>query len=273
VQSSPSLAELQRWMRWALTHPLGTHRATAGEHLADLPARFVEPDGRALSSIAGEPVSGRGEVDRLSVHATGYFSRLHEALQLEYPRLLEALGDDEFRMLVAAHLLRAPSHSASLADLGEDLPATLRDHPSGKESPWLVDLAALERAVAEVWLSGPVGQPGWVVDGGEEPGAIRLELSELARLARVDWDVTSWRRSDAPPSPRPGHLVVWRREASTDVEWLDERAGAVLEALSRGADLGELCDRAGSLGMSAEEVGAAFGHWVERGWIVRAPGQ
>ncbi len=269
MQSSPSLAELQRWMRWALTHPLGANRATAGEHLAELPARFVEPDARALSSIAGEPVAGRDAVDRLSVYATGYFSRLHEALQLEYPRLAEALGDDEFRILVAAHLLRAPSRSASLADLGEDLAGTLRSHPSGRDSPWLVDLAVLERALAEVWLSGPSGPGGWTVDNDEDPEAIRLVLSAMVRLVTVSWDVTGWRPEEGLPSPRSGCLTVWRMDASTNVEWLDPRPGAVLGALAGGGDLGELCELAGSLGMSAEEVGTAFGQWVERGWIVR----
>jgi hypothetical protein len=271
MQSSPSLAELQRWMRWALTHPLGAHRATAGEHLPGLPLRFVEPGARALSSIAGEPVPGREALDRLSVYATGYFGRLHEALQLEYPRLAAALGDEEFRILVAAHLLRAPSRSASLADLGEDLAGTLRGHPSGRESPWLVDLAVLERALAEVWLSGPSGPGSWSIDGDEDPGSIRLALSVTVRLADVLWDVTGWRPEEGLPLPRSGCLAVWRMEASTHTEWLDPQPCAVLEALARGADLGELCELAGSLGMAAEDVGTAFGHWVERGWILRSP--
>ena len=161
MQRSPSLAELQRWLRWALTHPLGVHRAAAGEHLPGLPARFIEPDARALSFIAGD-LGGRDAAERLSVHGTGYFARLHGTLRLEYPRLAGALGEDEFRVLIAAHLLRAPSRGPSLADVGEDLVETLRLHPAGKERPWLVDLAALERALAEVWLSGPSGKGGGV---------------------------------------------------------------------------------------------------------------
>src|SRR5262249_38115308 len=94
-------------------------------------------------------------------------------------------------------------------------------------------------------------------------------LSATARLLSVDWDVTGWRPENGFPSPRSGCLAVWRTDARTNVEWLDPRPGAVLEALARGADLGGLCGLAGSLGMSAEDVGTAFGEWVERGWIVR----
>ena len=189
MQSSPSLADLQRWMRWVLTHPLGANRATGGEQLTGLPERFVEPEARVLASIAGDPVSGRCVADRLSVYASGYFSRLHEALELEYPRLAEALGPEEFRDLVAAHLLRAPSRSPSLADLGEDLAGTLRACPAGTERPWLVDLAAFERAMAEVWLSGPSEPLAWKIEQEEDPEALHLTLSAAVRLVEVSWDV------------------------------------------------------------------------------------
>jgi hypothetical protein len=269
MQSSPSLADLQRWMRWVLTHPLGANRATEGEQLAGLPERFVEPEARVLTSIAGDPVPGRGVADRLSVYASGYFSRLHEALELEYPRLAEAVGPEEFRELVAAHLLRAPSSSPSLADLGEDLTGTLRACPAGVRWPWLADLAALERATAEVWLSGPSDPCRWKIEEGEEAGSLRLVLSALARLLPVSWDVVDWRAGQAGPARRQGRLVVWRVEASTGVEWLDHAPGEVLAAVCRGEHLGELCELAATLGMSPEDVGTAFGHWAERGWVSR----
>jgi hypothetical protein len=269
MQSSPSLADLQRWMRWVLTHPLGANRATEGERLPGLPKRFVEPEGRVLASIAGDSVPGRGVADRLSVYASGYFSRLHQALELEYPRLAAALGPQEFRELVAAHLLRAPSCSPSLADLGEDLARTLRTCTAGARWPWLVDLAALERATAEVWLSGPCDPRGLSIEEGEDPGSLRLALSALARLVRMSWDVVDWRPEHAQPARRDGRLVVWRVEASTGVEWLDHAPGEVLDALSRGVHLGELCELAATLGMSSEHVGTAFGRWAERGWVGR----
>ena len=116
MQRSPSLAELQRWLRWALTHPLGVHRAAAGEHLPGLPARFIEPDARALSFIAGD-LGGRDAAERLSVHGTGYFARLHGTLRLEYPRLAGALGEDEFRVLIRCLCNCHSCHSIRIRDL------------------------------------------------------------------------------------------------------------------------------------------------------------
>ena len=269
MQPSPSLADLQRWMRWALTHPLGVHRAIGGEQLPGLPRRFLQPGVGGLPSIAGDPAPGRGVMDRLSVHASGYFSRLHRTLELEYPRIAAALGTEEFRSLVAAHLLRAPSCSPSLADLGEDFAETLRACPAGGRWPWLVDLAAFERAVAEVWLSEPSRPRGWAIEEEEDPAALHLTLSASVRLVQVSWDVTEWHPEQGFPARRPGRLAVWRVEASTGVEWLERAPGEVLDAIARGAHLGEVCELAASLGMSAEDVRTAFAHWGERRWVAR----
>lgn len=269
MSPSPSLAELQRWMRWALTHPLGVARVVAGEQLAGLPDRFAEPPTRALAAVAGQQVAGRTAVERLSVHANGYFGRLHGTLEIEYPRLAAALGERPFRSLVAAHLLRRPSTGPSLGDLGEGLAETLHAHPASLDAPWLVDLAAVERATAEVWLSD-AGEAGrWTLADDENWGQVRLALTPAARLLRLAWDLADWAPDRGRPSDRPGWLLVWRVGAGTGTERLEDGPGALLDALARGTTLGEVCELAGRAGLSAEDVTAAFGHWAARGWLVR----
>ena len=268
MQSSPSLAELQRWMRWALTHPLGVSRAISRERFPDLPPRFDEPRTSALSWISGEEVAGRTALDRLAVYGSGYFSRLHGTLELEYPRLAHALGEGGFRSLVAAHLLRVPASSPSLADLGEDLASTLRSLPETEDAPWLLDLALVERALTEVWLSGPAGHVDAGLDTGQSWDGFRLALVPSARLLRLEWDVTSWEPGGPAPERSPGsRVVLWRVEASTEAERLEPSAGAVLEAVAQERTLGDACKLAEALGMSAGEVTAAFAHWSARRWL------
>jgi len=267
VSPSPSLAELQRWMRWALTHPLGTAVLAGGTQPAGLPDRFGRPSSDVLPAIAADPVEGRTALDRLSVYSAGYFGRLHGALRLEYPRLAAALGCDGFRELVAAHLLRRPSSSPSLADLGEALEQTLRVQPGAVDSPWLVDLARVERAATEVWLSGADAPAPPARAANEDWAGLRLALAPAARLLRLEWDVADWMPDGAPPPRRSGWLVLWRVEGSTAVEWIDERSGAVLEALGQGSLLEEACALAGTLGMGLEEVTRDFGHWAAWGWL------
>lgn len=270
MSASPSLGDLQRWMRWALTHPLGVGRAIAGESSPGLPDRFLAPSPSALAAIAADPTPGRTALDRLSVHGDGYFSRLHGTLRLEYPRLAAALGEEDFGALIAAHLLPRPSTSPSLADLGEGLAETLRAHPASANAPWLVDLAAVERASAEVWLSDAAMGGAWM-DAEEDWSRLRLALAATARLVRVGWDVVDWAQDGAPPVPRAGVLVVWRVEASIGIEWLPPGPGRLLEELARGAPLAEACAVAEALRMSPEDVTAAFAHWGGRGWLRRAP--
>ena len=268
MSPSPSLAELQRWMRWALTHPLGVSEATGGRTLAGLPGRFDAPATDALSAVAGDSAPGRTALERLAVYGGGYFQRLHGTLELEFPRLAKALGDESFRALVAAHLLRSPSTNPSLADLGEALAETLRSLSSGVDAPWLVDLARIERATAEVWLSDVPPMTPWTLSAGDDWEQVRFALAPGARHLRLTWDLGEWRPDEGTPARRESSLMVWRVEASTRVESVDSRSEAVLEALVGGMPLGPACALAGSLGMSAEELTGVFAHWTARGWLV-----
>jgi len=269
VPAPPSLAELQRWMRWALTHPLGAERALSGEGSDGLPDRFARPWPDAWPVIASGSGAGRRAVDRMAVYGDGYFTRLRGALELEYPRTAAALGAEGFRALVAAHLLRRPSTTPSLADLGEGLDETARSLPAAAERPWLGDLVSLERAAAEVWLSDAGGVGAWSGGPDEDWAGVCLGLGPAVRLLPVSWNVED-QEPDAAPERRPGWLVVWRVEASVGLERLEPGPGAVLDALARGTPLGAACELAGALGLSPAEVTAAFGDWAARGWNVRA---
>jgi Putative DNA-binding domain len=273
VRPSPSLADLQRWMRWALTHPLGVSRATAAERLAGFPRRFEHPGMSVLPWIAADTLPGRTALDRLAVYGNGYFARLLGTLQLAYPRLESALGAGPFRELIAAHLLRRPSTSPSLADLGAGMATTLRESRLAAGSPWVVDLACLERAAAEVWLAGTGPFPPLAPPPGTGWDDARLELSPAVRLLDLGWDVAAWKPGAAPPEAREHLLVVWRTGSSTEVEALETGPGLLLGALADGSSLAEACGIAEFSGLSAESVGVLFSEWTGRGWFARAVGR
>lgn len=267
MHPSPSLAELQRWMRWVLTHPLGVDRALSGEPDPELPRRFIEPRASALGTIAGEGRGGRTRGDRLSVYASGYFSRLHGTLEIEYPRLAAALGPESFRALSAAHLLRQPSTSASLADLGAGLAATLEDSLLGEA--WCVDLSLVERALAEVWLSDAGPFATLTPPPGRDWAEVRLEPSPALRLLQLAWDVDHWEPGDPAPAPLEHALVIWRADGSTGVERLAPGPASLLRALVRGLTLGEACGGAEAAGLDAETMTALFAEWAGNGWFAR----
>ena len=267
MSRSPSLAELQGWMRWALTHPLGVGRAAGGEQLPGLPRRFDPPAVSVLDAVIADAVPGRGALDRLSVYGSGYFSRLHGTLRLEYPRLEAALGDATFRALAAAHLLRRPSTSPSLADLGDELATTLRGSGLAPDAPWTVDLARLERAAAEVWLSEATALTPLAPPPDGDWARARMVLSPAMRVLDLGWDVADWTPGQGPPCRGEHVRVVWRSEATTAVERLDGAAALLIRALARGTTLAEACAEAGEAGLPAEELTALFSAWAGWGWF------
>ncbi|HEY1906623.1 MAG TPA: DNA-binding domain-containing protein [Myxococcaceae bacterium] len=270
MDRSPSLAELQRWTRWALTHPLGIDRVLSRAPAPRLPERFSEPPASAVGALAGDDVGGRTARDRLAVHSGGYFSRLHGTLAVEYPRLAAALGAEPFRALVAAHLLRNPSSSPSLADLGADLPTALAD--TGLGAPWCVDLARLERALGEVWLSDARPTSALTPPPDCDWEHLRLALSPTLRLLRLDWDVGDWEPGAPPAVPLAHTLVVWRAGGSTGMERLGPGPASLLHALAEGRSLGQACEIASDSRVDAETVSGALSEWACRGWFSGAAG-
>src|SRR5579864_9297536 len=79
----PSLAELQRWMRWIITEPRGIQEALSNPWTLDpaLAGRYKEPE-RQLEVI--EEAAPLSRHDRLDVYANAYFYRLLESLASDY---------------------------------------------------------------------------------------------------------------------------------------------------------------------------------------------
>jgi len=80
-----------------------------------------------------------------------YLFRLVEALREDYRLVARLLGDDAFFALCAGYVGAHPSRNPSLARLGAELPAFLRERPAPR--PDLADLAALEWARAEAFIA------------------------------------------------------------------------------------------------------------------------
>lgn len=267
MPSTPSLSELQQWMRWVITHPAGVEQALHQPPLTELPARFQEPRPSQLGVVGGDALLGR-EL-RLSVYASGYFDRLYASLQADHPRLEEALGPERFRQLVGHHLLARPSTSPSLADLGQGLDATLAGLPMAAEVPWSVDLARLERTQLEVWLTEAAGPAELQLPTDADWAAVRLWLTPTLRLLRSEWTVDLWLEDGSPPRNEPRWLAVWHTAASKGVVGLERAAWETLQALAEGATLGEACARAEEQGVAPEVLLEEFSRWVQRGWIAR----
>jgi hypothetical protein len=255
---SPTLAEVQRWMAARI-----------------LPGGAFDP-----SAVALNPQRGAPGADRLAVYAEGYLVRTEAALADVYETVRHLLGRAAFCRLAQAYVRVHPSREPNITFVGRAFPEWLAAQPSSTELPFLPDLARLE------WL---------VCEAVHAPERAPLRLDALAGLSPAEWErarfavqpsigqlasawpiLDLWQARTQPREAinvdlrdRPQRVLVSRVGAEVRCEPLDEAPFRLLEALRRGAPLGEMC--AGwheSPGAAASDPGAWLGRWARQGLLV-----
>jgi hypothetical protein len=141
------LANIQRWLTSIIVKPgtLNDKILLADEHYG------VNNETVIRSSIK------QTSEQKIGIYARGYILRLMECMEAEYPAVCNLLGEELFHTFVKAYLLKLPSTSPDLYDLGLNFAAFLKaTQPrnvgveQAEQFDLPVDLALLERALAEV---------------------------------------------------------------------------------------------------------------------------
>ena len=189
--------------------------------------------------------------DRVDIYANMYFYRLLDVLKEDFPATLRVLGEDNFHNLATGYLLEYPPTEPSVHYCGRHLAEFLRDHPLRKDAPYIADLAALERAVVEVF-HGPDARaleadelraivpekwPALMMRTHPAVQILKLEyrVAELLRAAEEDRE---WKPADAAAV----EVIVWRCDSKVfyrDLEEVEERA---LAAARDGVAFAKICD-------------------------------
>ncbi|MFA0949098.1 HvfC/BufC family peptide modification chaperone [Xanthomonas fragariae] len=132
---------MQRWMLTATTHPTGLREGLRAAHASQ---------GLDIHTLLAAPV-GVDPRARLAIYANGYWLRLIECLQSDYPALSRLLGSDLFDFFARAYLSEYPSTSPSLHALGARFPYFLRTSQWARHQRqrFPLELAWIERALSE----------------------------------------------------------------------------------------------------------------------------
>jgi len=204
-------------------------------------------------SIAVEPGLVVGSPERLAIYARMYLDRLHDVLWDDYPKLVAVLGAAVFRALVERYLRASPPTSFTVCDTGATLPEYLATRDD--LSPWLADLARLERARVDVFdaadarvlsrddLAG-LAPEDWV---GFSIGWV--PASTIVRVAwAVDdlWNAVEEETTLEPPSQSPRTILVWRRALTVFHRTLEPDEAAVAEVV-RTCTIGDVCAAIGEI--------------------------
>src|SRR5262249_12848047 len=105
----------------------------------DLQQYILDLDERIFNFIT-PPLQGSIE-DRLEIYGDGYYQRLIEALEADYPQLKKFMGEEEFFTLAQEYIYHTPSEFFSLSFFGHQLFDFLKVTPPYKEKIHLAELA------------------------------------------------------------------------------------------------------------------------------------
>lgn len=287
------LRALQRAFAAGITRPLTvSHRMqskwTDGKPASQAVAAFIKPNDR-LSSF-----------DRLEIYNKQYWFRLLDCLYEDFPGLRTLIGDKRFHAMSVAYLIKYPSNSYSLRDLGNRLEKFLVREPR-----WTVphhrlalDLVRLEWAhiVAFDGEALPPLDIDALLDGGD-PTRLRLGFQPYLTFLACDYPVDNFllaaRRRAEPqgeasnavaerivrlktkkpqlPLPEKIYLAVHRSDNSVWYKRLDPEAYLICTALQKGLPLRTACERAFRRRKADENFGATlqnwFAQWAAFGWF------
>ena len=265
------LKNLESLLYRLITAPSGVAEGLAAER---------DFDAAALGAIVlgDDRLSAEARVD---IYANMYFYRLRDALKEDFPATLAVLGDDNFHNLVTGYLVEYPPTEPSISYCGRYLPMWLRDHPLRKGAPFIADLAALERAIVEVFHG---------------PDAAALEPDALRAIAPADWPALKfviqpsaqilaldWRVSDLlraveehrpwTPAPRAAvKVLVWRRDAHVFHRDLETPEADALDAASSDVTFAEICERVAAnpdIHDPAAALNQMLARWLSDGLLAR----
>ncbi len=263
VNSVARLRELQRVMAGALFRPLS----------ADERMQATWVDGASMSSVVSEFIKPNGVLtsfERLEIYNRQYWFRLLGSLQEDYPGMLALLGEKRFLSLARAYLVRYPSASFTLRNLGSRLENFLIEEPQyGEPCPALaLDMARFEWA--QVVAFDGAARPALKLDEllGSDPAHLQLGLQPYLSLLKLNYPVDDFvlevKKRDSPRSvasnavhetptksrrrrpslPKRGeiHVAVQRYDNALYYKRLEPEAYHMLNALREGKCLETACD-------------------------------
>lgn len=250
----PSLRDLQKWMRWIITDPRGVENALLDTYPKGLsfPSRYTRPNDDHFPLVLEHGTLSRS--DRLSIYAEGYFARLVESMEQDFPTVRRWLGEERFLKLIADYLKAYPSRFPNIGEVGSRLPSFLLGYEETNDLPYLPDLSALEWAVIESFYADdhPKLEANVLTSIPDEAWQrVRFTLDSSVRLLNGRWPVDRlWRerfRDECHEIPVPfpqsdSRLLIFRDEyGHVSVEALDEAPFQVLEWMQAGWSLNEIC--------------------------------
>jgi hypothetical protein len=239
-----------------------------------LQARVLGSERAIETHITGDSAE---EVDaRLAIYSEAYRARLTEALASNYPALAKLLGAGDFATLSARYIASHVSHRPSIRYYGDGLARFLAADAGYREVPLLVELAAWEWFMTEVFDAADANAIAAETLShvpAEDWAELRFTIHPGVRLLELKWNVPPLWKALTGGQPHPPHELAaepqawlqWRDGLRVMFRPLDAHEAAALRVAMDGGSFGELCVRLGER-LAAAQVPARAAAYL-RGWL------
>ena len=219
--------------------------------------------------------SGR---ERMAVYAGGYTARIHESLSETYEAVKHILGDDAFLRLAEEYAAAHPSHHYNLSEAGSELASFFKKSEWAKKFPFLPDLAALERLVAQSFhdFSRKNFDPAMLAGFGEEEwNHLRLEFQPSVKIIASPWPILDiWNARKTPLKElkidlvnHPQNVLVYRAGFEVRCKEISRFEYEIVSSLFQKKSLGEACDYLATLTEEELPLMEWFSFWNSQGLL------
>lgn len=261
-------------------------------------------DGRPTKKVVAElikPSDRLTSFERLEIYNRQYWFRLFDSFREDFPGLRMVLGERKFKKLAQEYLVRYPSRSFTLRNLGRSLEEFLRKEPhwTNPHQKLALDVARFEWAqiVAFDSETRPVLSAEDFLD--QDPSRLRLNLQPYLSLLELDYPVDDFLislkkqalRSETSnasqshrgtlrnkkrtlPKLKKTFVAVHRMENTLYYKNLEHEAYRILIALQNGETLKKACTTALESNTSAPKnweslIKQWFQTWTALGWFCK----
>ncbi|MGD9964932.1 MAG: putative DNA-binding domain-containing protein [Hyphomonadaceae bacterium] len=220
----------------------------------------------------------------LRVYRNNVVSAVASALGSGFPALRRLVGEDFFLAMSAAYFDAHPPGERTLVAYGEWLPKFIKTIPQVEASPFLGDVARLDRAWLDAHIAAdqrPLHVDDLVDLDGEALARLRVALHPSVQIVRTDWSCYEiWlanREGGASAlAPRTATrtsetILIWRASGEVISRHLSATEAAFLGALLPSGTLQAAAE--GVAGIADADLSAIFASALASSVLVSADGE
>ena len=246
----------------------------------DFQQSLLTDDSRSvLPAITAAGRAGPGR--QLSVYTNAYRSRLREVLELDFPVLAAALGEQAFEELAFAYIDACPSQGYSLRSFGAQLAEFLDTQPDHCRTPVLAELAGFEWKLGSAFDAAdvpPVTVKAMADIAPDRWPELRLVFHPGVQRCDFEWNTPALWQSYKSEMPIPEvqknsatePWLIWRRDLSVHFRSLENDEALLMALALQGKTFEEQCATlARDMGREETPLRAAsiLKRWVSDGLI------